>query len=144
MKHSTLFIGLLLVLCGSSTGTSFAQPSYPNHPLQLIITNVAGAQQDIISRAVAAELEKILGQPVIPVNKPGAATTLGTDILAKSKKDGYTLGYTSAAAMVYSRVTNPESVPYDPIKDFDPLSLHTFYPLSVAVQANSPWKTLRN
>ena len=141
MKHSTLFIGLLLVLCGSSTGISFAQPSYPNHPLQLIITNVAGAQQDIISRAVAAELEKILGQPVIPVNKPGAATTLGTDILAKSKKDGYTIGYTSNAAMVYARIINPETIHYDVDKDLEPLALHVFTPLGIAVQEGSPWKT---
>jgi len=76
-------------------------------------------------------------------NKPGASDTMGTDALAKSKKDGYTLGYTSSAAMVYSRVTNPETVPYDPVKDFDPLALHTFFPLSVAVQANSPWKTFK-
>jgi tripartite-type tricarboxylate transporter receptor subunit TctC len=90
------------------------------------------------------ELGKILGQQVIVTNKPGASDTMGTDALAKSKKDGYTLGYTSSAAMVYSRVTNPETVPYDPIKDFDPLALHTFFPLSVAVQANSPWKTFKD
>jgi tripartite-type tricarboxylate transporter receptor subunit TctC len=87
------------------------------------------------------DLTRILGQQIIVSNKPGASDTLGTDALAKSKKDGYTLGYTSSAAMVYSRVTNPESVPYDPVKDFDPLALHTFFPLAVAVQANSPWKT---
>ncbi len=43
--------------------------------------------------------------------------------------------------MVYARVTEPAGVPYDPVKDFDPLGLHTFFPLSVAVQASSPWKT---
>jgi tripartite-type tricarboxylate transporter receptor subunit TctC len=90
------------------------------------------------------ELTKILGQQITVVNKPGASDTLGTDALCKSKKDGYTLGYTSSAAMVFARVTNPESVPYDPVKDFDPLGSHTFFPLSVAVQADSPWKTFND
>ena len=117
-----------------------AQP-YPNKPVQMIISNPAGGGGDVNGRIMVDDLAKILGQQIIAVNKPGASDTVGTDALAKSKKDGYTLGYTSSAAMVYSRVTNPESVPYDPVKDFDPLALHTFFPLSVAVQASSPWKT---
>jgi tripartite-type tricarboxylate transporter receptor subunit TctC len=117
-----------------------AQP-YPYHPIQLIIPIPAGGGGDVNGRILAEELGRILGQQIIVTNKPGASDTLGTDALAKSKKDGYTLGYTSSAAMVYSRVTNPESVPYDPLKDFDPLALHTFFPVSVAVQASSPWKT---
>ncbi|HME44937.1 MAG TPA: tripartite tricarboxylate transporter substrate binding protein [Syntrophorhabdales bacterium] len=121
---------------------AYAQ-SYPNRAIQLIIPIPAGGGGDVNGRILADDLGKILGQQIIVTNKPGASDTLGTDALAKSKKDGYTLGYSSAGAMVYSRVTNPESVPYDPVKDFDPLSLHTFYPLSVAVQANSPWKTFK-
>jgi tripartite-type tricarboxylate transporter receptor subunit TctC len=117
-----------------------AEP-YPNKPIQLIMPIPAGGGGDVNGRIMLDDLTKILGQQIIVSNKPGASDTLGTDALAKSKKDGYTLGYTSSAAMVYSRVTNPESVPYDPVKDFDPLALHTFFPLAVAVQANSPWKT---
>jgi tripartite-type tricarboxylate transporter receptor subunit TctC len=117
-----------------------AQP-YPNKPIQLIMPIPAGGGGDVNGRIMLDDLTKILGQQIIVSNKPGASDTLGTDALAKSKKDGYTLGYTSSAAMVYARVTNPESVPYDPVKDFEPLALHTFFPLSVAVQASSPWKT---
>jgi tripartite-type tricarboxylate transporter receptor subunit TctC len=130
------FFGLL----GPAVTMVHAQP-YPNHPIQLIIPIPAGGGGDVNGRILVEELGRILGQQIIVTNKPGASDTLGTDALAKSKKDGYTLGYTSSAAMVYSRVTNPESVPYDPVKDFDPLGLHTFFPLSVAVQASSPWKT---
>lgn len=130
------FFGLL----GPAVTMVHAQP-YPNHPIQLIIPIPAGGGGDVNGRILVEELGRILGQQIIVTNKPGASDTLGTDVLAKSKKDGYTLGYTSSAAMVYSRVTNPESVPYDPVKDFDPLGLHTFFPLSVAVQASSPWKT---
>lgn len=115
--------------------------SYPNRSIQLIIPIPAGGGGDVNGRILVDELVRVLGQQIIVTNKPGASDTLGTDALAKSKKDGYTLGYTSSAAMVYSRVINPKTVPYDPLKDFDPLALHTFFPLAVAVQANSPWKT---
>lgn len=121
----------------------YAQP-YPNKPIQLIMPIPAGGGGDVNGRIMLDDLTKILGQQIIVSNKPGASDTLGTDALAKSRNDGYTLGYTSSAAMVYSRVTNPESVPYDAIKDFDPLALHTFFPLAVAVQASSPWKTFKD
>ena len=117
-----------------------AQP-YPNRPIQMIISNPAGGGGDVNARIMVPEVEKALGQQIIAVNKPGASDTVGTDALAKSKKDGYILGYTSSAAMVYARVTEPAGVPYDPVRDLDPLALHTFFPLSVAVQASSPWKT---
>jgi len=133
------FVTFFCLLCPTVTMVQ-AQP-YPNHPIQLIIPIPAGGGGDVNGRILIDELGRILGQQIIVTNRPGASDTLGTDALAKSKKDGYTLGYTSSAAMVYSRVTNPESVPYDPVKDFDPLALHTFFPLSVAVQSSSPWKT---
>jgi tripartite-type tricarboxylate transporter receptor subunit TctC len=75
------------------------------------------------------------------LDKPGASSTLGTDFVAKSKKDGYTMVYANTSAVVYARATNPEAVPYDPAKDLEPLGLHCFFSLTVTVQENSPWKT---
>jgi len=135
----TMAVVSLLLFSLAATAVH-AQP-YPNHSIQLIIPIPAGGGGDVNGRILVDELTKVLGQQIVVTNKPGASDTMGTDALAKSKKDGYTLGYTSSAAMVYSRVINPQSVPYDPVKDFDPLALHTFFPLSVAVQASSPWKT---
>jgi len=145
MKRLIFITGLLLMVYGISVGipTAQAQP-YPSRPIQLIIPIPAGGGGDVNGRLLVDELTKILGQQITVVNKPGASDTLGTDALAKSKKDGYTLGYTSSAAMVFARVTNPQSVPYDPVKDFDPLGSHTFFPLCVAVQAGSPWKTFND
>jgi tripartite-type tricarboxylate transporter receptor subunit TctC len=127
---------------GLALGPAHAQP-YPNKPVQLIIPIPAGGGGDVNVRMIIDELGKGLGQPVIPSNKPGASDTVGTDAVAKGKNDGYTIGLTSAAAMVYFRLTNPDAIHYDPIKDFDQLGLHTFFPLSVAVKADSPWKTFR-
>ncbi len=117
-----------------------AQP-YPNRPVQFIIPLVAGSAMDINGRLLAEELGKILGTQMVVTNKVGAAMTLGTDVVAKSKKDGYTICYTGTSGIVYSRVLNPETVPYDPVKDLEPLGVHCFFALAVAVQESSPWKS---
>jgi tripartite-type tricarboxylate transporter receptor subunit TctC len=145
MKRLMIAACLITYFCLLSLTVTLvhAQP-YPNRPIQMIISIPAGGGGDVNARIMMPEVEKALGQQIIAVNKPGASDTVGTDALAKSKKDGYTIGYTSGAAMVFARVTEPDSVPYDPVKDFEPLSSHTFYPLSVAVLASSPWKTFND
>jgi len=132
----------LMVAWIVSMGTSTAQAQpYPNRPITLIIPIPAGGGGDVNARLLIDELGKILGVPIVAVNKPGAADTLGTNATAKSKNDGYTIGYTGSAALVAARVMNPENVHYDSLKDFDHLALHVYFPLSLAVQASSPWKT---
>jgi len=115
--------------------------TYPSRPIQLIIPNVPGSIMDINSRMLAEELGKILGTQIIPINKPGAGTLVGTEAVAKAKKDGYTLGYLSGGALVYSRVLNPETVHFDVDKELDPLGLHIIIPMALAVRSDSPWKT---
>lgn len=142
MKRSIFIVGLFLIAYGLSVGasTTLAQ-TFPNRPIQLIIPNVPGSIMDINARILSDELGKLLGTQIIVITKPGAATTLGTDALVRSKKDGYTLGYISTSSLIYTRIMNPETVPYDPFKDVEPLGLHLFLPLTVTVQESSPWKT---
>jgi tripartite-type tricarboxylate transporter receptor subunit TctC len=142
MKRLIFFISLFLVIYVISAGVSTiqAQP-YPNRPIQLIIPVPAGLVADVTGRLLAEELKKNIGSPVIVINKPGASMTLGTDLVAKSKKDGYTITYTNTSAIIYSRVLNPEIVPYESFKDLEPLGFHLFVPVMIAVQENSPWKT---
>ncbi|HUL20253.1 MAG TPA: tripartite tricarboxylate transporter substrate binding protein [Thermodesulfobacteriota bacterium] len=142
MRRRIVVAVLALIFCGIGIGipTVQAQP-YPNRPIQLIISIPAGGGGDVNARLLADVLTKSLGVQIVPVNKPGAADTVGADAIAKSKKDGYTIGYTSSGAMVTSRIVNPENVHYDPLKDFDQLGLHVFFPTAFAVQESSPWKT---
>jgi tripartite-type tricarboxylate transporter receptor subunit TctC len=144
MKKLFFITVLLLIGSGLTWGvhSGFAQ-SYPNRPIQLITPGTAGSIIDIAGRVLAEELGKVLGQQVIPIVKPGAGFTLGTDFVARSKKDGYTLGYTNSAAIVYSRILNPETVPYDPDKDLEPLGFHLSIVSGLAVQGNAPWKDFR-
>ena len=142
MKRVLVVVGMLMVVYGASMAISTAQAQpYPNRPIQFIIPIPAGGGGDVNARILIDELGRILGTQIFPVNKPGAADTVGTDSISKSKKDGYTIGYTGSAALVAARVMNPENVHYDSIKDFDHLGLHVYFPLALAVQASSPWKT---
>ncbi len=142
MKRFTLVAVLFLILSGLGLGvTPTVAEQYPNRPIQLIIPNVPGSIMDINARVVSEELGKLLGTQIVVVTKPGAATILGSDAVAKSKKDGYTLGYLSASSLVYTRITHPETYPFNPDKDLEPLGLHLFVPLTATVQESSPWKT---
>jgi tripartite-type tricarboxylate transporter receptor subunit TctC len=143
MKRLTLIVSILFFICtfGLTTTTIQAQP-YPERNIQLIIPTPPGSAVDIIGRLVGEELGKILGTQVIALNKPGASMTLGTDAVVRSKKDGYTLLYATTTAMVYSRVPNPAIVPYDPVKDLEPLGMHLWVPAALVVKQDSPWTTL--
>jgi tripartite-type tricarboxylate transporter receptor subunit TctC len=140
MRRFILIVGSVSVLIGLTLTTVQAQ-SYPDRNIQLVIPTTPGAALDIVGRLVAEELGKILGNQVIAVNKPGASMTSGTDAVVRSKKDGYTLLYANTTAMVYSRVPNPEIVPYDPLKDLEPLGMHLWVPAALVVKEGAPWKT---
>lgn len=116
---------------------------YPGGPVNLIVTMDPGSGADTAGRALAEELGRIMKTPVVVVNKPGAGSTLGADFVVKSKKDGHTLLYATASAVVHTKVTSPEVVPFDPAKDLEPLGFHCFLPLALVVQQDSPWKTLQ-
>jgi len=122
--------------------TVYAQ-KFPDRPIQVLVSNVPGSTMDINARTVTDDIAKLLGTQIVVLNKPGAGTVLGTAEVARSKKDGYTIGYLSAGGLVYQKVSNPENVPYDPEKDIEPLGIHVFVPLTIAVQESSPWKTFQ-
>ena len=128
-------IGILL--CPAA---SVAQSDYPNKPIRLIIGFPPGGSTDIVGRIVAMKLSERLGQPVIVDNRGGAGGTIGAELASKATPDGYTLtiGTTSThavAAGAYSKL------PYDPIKNFAPVSLVAITPyllvVNPQVQANS-------
>jgi len=116
--------------------------SYPARPIQVVVPMAAGSGTDIHARILMEELRKILNTSIVVVNKPGAFMTVGTDAVAKARKDGYTLLYGPATGITYSKALEPDTVPYDPIKDLEPLGLHAFFPVVIAVPSNSPWKNL--
>jgi tripartite-type tricarboxylate transporter receptor subunit TctC len=142
MKRSTLGLCLAVFMCLMAPAILAAQVKpYPDRSIDLVVPLPPGSIMDTAARMFAEDLGRVLGVKVIVLNKPGASLTTGTDFVVRSKKDGYALAYTASSGIIYSRVTNPETVPYDPDKDLEPLGLHLFLPLAIAVQASSPWKT---
>jgi tripartite-type tricarboxylate transporter receptor subunit TctC len=142
VRRFILIVGLFFFVfeLGLRIPTIQAQP-YPAHPIQLVIVAGPGDASDITARLLAEELTKILNMPVIPLNKPGAASTLATDFVVKSRKDGYTLLYGNTSGTVYAKASNPDNVPYDPVKDLEPLGLHVFFPNALSLRPDAPWKT---
>jgi tripartite-type tricarboxylate transporter receptor subunit TctC len=145
MKRMILFLWVVgFALLGSSSfavSQSYAQ-SYPNQPVQMVITLAPGDTLDLTGRAIASEMSKILKSPVVPVNKTGGAGTAGADFVAKGKKDGTALLYINSN-IIYSYANNPEDVPYNPFQDFEPVCQAVSVPLLLAVQEEAPWKTFQ-
>src|SRR5690242_12581768 len=118
--RSAHFTGLVATLVFFA-GAAFAQ-SYPSKPLRMLVPFPPGGAPDLVARLLATNLSARFGQPVVVENRPGAAGNIASEAAAKSAPDGYTL-YLAAHPpftlnpMLYSRV------PYDPVKDFAPISL---------------------
>ena len=100
-----------------------AAQDYPNRPIRLVVPQPAGGPTDIVSRLVAQKLSERLGQQVIVDNRPGAGSNIGTELVAKAPKDGYTL-----VVATVQHIVNPflfPALPFDPARDFTPVTLMT-------------------
>jgi tripartite-type tricarboxylate transporter receptor subunit TctC len=114
-----------------------AQGDYPNRPIRLIVTVPPGGAADFIARLVGAKLAESLGQAVLVDNRAGAGGTIATDSVAKAPADGYTLLQNS----ITTHGVGPHlyaKLPYDPVKDFAPVSGLALLPLIMAVNAELP------
>jgi tripartite-type tricarboxylate transporter receptor subunit TctC len=96
--------------------------TYPVKPIKLVIPFGPGAFTDIVSRQLAREMSTILGQPIVPDNRPGALTSLAASVVAQAPADGYTLLIGSVGAMASNPAGLLSSVSYDAAKDFTPIS----------------------
>ena len=99
-----------------------AHAQYPNKPIKMVVPFSAGGTTDILARAVAAELQKAFGQPVVVENKAGAGGNIGSDFVAKAPPDGYTLLMGTVGTHAINVALYPK-MPYDAVKDFVPISL---------------------
>ena len=109
--------GLLVSACVWAQGAS----GYPNKPVRIIVPVAAGGNVDIVARAVAQELSKTWGLSVVVENRPSAASIVGTQLVAKSAPDGYTL--LAHSSTFFSAPLISANAGYDPVKDFTPITL---------------------
>jgi tripartite-type tricarboxylate transporter receptor subunit TctC len=119
-----------------------AQAGWPSKPIRIIVPYEAGGLSDVTARQVGKELSSRLGQPVVVENKPGATQVIGATYVQKAPADGYTLFFASLTSMVLNKY-GFSGLPYDPQKDFQPLSLVTQTPLFLYVNSKFPAKNLQ-
>ncbi|GAA0836149.1 Bug family tripartite tricarboxylate transporter substrate binding protein [Cupriavidus pauculus] len=115
--------------------------SYPSKPIQMIVPQAPGGTNDIVARLVAADLSQRLGQQVVVENRPGAGGNIGTQTAARATPDGYTLLMTISS----TQAINPSlyrSIPFDPIKDFEPISVVATVPNVLVVNPAFPAKSM--
>ncbi len=117
-----------------------AMAAFPDKPVKIIVSNPPGGPVDVMLRVLATRLSTVWGQPVIVENKPGGSGIVSTSALVKSPADGHTLGMFVASALTIMPFA-VESLPYDPVKDLQPISLVARTPFVFVVAQNSPLKT---
>jgi tripartite-type tricarboxylate transporter receptor subunit TctC len=114
---------------------------YPDRPVKIIVPYTAGGATDAVARALAQQLSDLWNQPVVVENKAGAGASLGADFVAKSPADGYTLLFSDSSPFVI----NPhvyDKLPFDPLKDLEPVALGVELSPALAISNNAPGKTL--
>ncbi len=139
-KRLVIAIAGCLVCAGLFSTRAFA--AFPDKPVKIVVPFAPGGGTDLIARSIGAGMAKALGQSVIIENKPGAGTIIGTETVAKSAPDGYTL-----VISTFAHAVNPSMVaklPYAWDKAFTPVVLIGRGPNVLVVRANSPFKSIKD
>ena len=136
MKVSIFFVTVLFMFV-----TQQSEAAYPEKPITVICPFAAGASYDMTSRAISAAVSKLIGQPVIVMNKVGGGTFLGNAELYNAAPDGYTLIINASSSICLS--PHLRKAPFDPWK-ITPIMSYGIYPVLVAVKADSPFKTFND
>jgi tripartite-type tricarboxylate transporter receptor subunit TctC len=116
--------------------------SYPSRPIRVIVPQPPGGGFDLVARMLAEPLSRVMGNPVVVENRPGGGTIVGTEAVAKSDPDGYTILLGANANLVF----NPglyAKLPYDPKSDFVPIGLATFNPYTLVARNDLPFNSLK-
>ncbi len=133
---------LVLLAAIAFTGTGAFAQDYPNQPIRIIVPYTAGGSSDYVGRTVGAKLQENLASPVVVENRPGGNAIIGTELVAKSRPDGYTLlvaGFTVLAA----NMAMYKNLPYDTLRDFAPITNVQDSQIVVAVNPKVPVNSIK-
>lgn len=137
-RLASALVGAMLTVAGPASAQEWA----PTKPVRIVVPYPAGGTSDMMARLIAPLLEKALHQPVVVENKTGGGGITGTEAVISSKADGHTLGIiASSHASGASLVKN---LPFDPVKDIEPLTLVTRVPVALVVNPAFPAKSMQD
>ncbi len=125
----------LVALCTAAAGA--CAQAYPSKPIRMVVGFPPGGGNDIIARMVGSKMQEAWGEPVLIDNKPGANSIIAAEYVAKSAPDGYTLLVNATGGMSVNPVLYAK-LPYDPLKDFVPISMVGIFPLVLVVHPSLP------
>lgn len=135
----------LAALAVSVTGVApeaHAQGAYPDRPIRMIVGFAAGGPTDVMARKVAQRLSPLLGQPIVVENRPGAATTIATNEVVRSKPDGYTVYFTGSASLTITPLSIP-GLTFDVSRDLIPVTLVGAERFAMGVHPSVPARSLK-
>ncbi len=139
-RRSLIAAAALLV---AAAPAAMAQtPAFPSKPVRIVVPFAPGGTSDILARSIGQKLSEKWGQPVVVENKPGADGIIGVDLAAKSAPDGYTLVLVDISAITMAKSLYAK-VPFDPAKDFTPVTMVAFSPHAIAVHPSVPANTIK-
>jgi len=133
---SAVLAGALIGLAAASN----AQP-FPAGPITVVIPLAPGDAADIAARALGEEMSRLLKTPVLAVNRPGAGGALGAGSVAMARKDGHTILFAQNSALTFRAVLDPQSAPYDALRDLVPLGTASRTPSILVVRGDAPFRT---
>ena len=145
MTHTMSFTlaAVTAVVCAASHAqTPPTGPAYPSKAIRLVVGFPPGGSNDIVARLIAPKLTQLLGAQMIVENRPGANATIGTDLVAKSPPDGYTLTLGSASPLAISPFTYP-NIPYDTLRDFAAITTVASTPELLGIHPSLPARNLK-
>lgn len=139
MKPSLACIAVLLASSLSSNAIAASPAPYPSRPVRIVVPYAPGGPTDQLSRALSERLSSALKQPFIVENKPGGNTIIAAKLVAQAPADGHTIFLASSASLSLNPLVY-ENLPYDPARDFTPISLVARAPLALVVSSTLPAK----
>jgi len=136
-------LALTLALAMSIAASDAHAEDYPSHPIKLIVPYAPGGGADAVARIVAKRVSETIGQPIVIENRGGAGSIIGTEDVHKAAPDGYTLLLGQSGPISINPAVYKE-LPYNPEKDFAPITMTTAYPYILVVNAKLPVKSLQD
>jgi tripartite-type tricarboxylate transporter receptor subunit TctC len=142
MNTRILFFSALFALHSLAAGEAAAQSGpWPNRPIRFVVPLPPGGSPDYLSRLFAERLQPVLGQPLVVENKPGAGGNIAREFVARQPADGYTILMSESSHVMAAGIG--AKLPYDPIKDFEPISLAATIPFGLTVNSSMPVHSLK-